>query len=82
MGHTFVGGASSSDKGYGVAVSDGGTIYVSGTASKGTEPVVWSSAIWGAPVRAFGGTQDAFVAGLGTDSVNRYWIYLPLAIKQ
>lgn len=76
-GHTFMGGASSGDTASGIAVSDQGGIYVSGASS-----AAWANLDWGAPVRAFSGSQDAFAAGLGAQSVVRYWTYLPITLKQ
>jgi hypothetical protein len=53
--NTFLGSASSSDKGNGIAIhTSSNTIFVTGT----------SSATWGSPVRAYTGNQDVFVAKL------------------
>ncbi|MBN1887286.1 MAG: SBBP repeat-containing protein [Thermoflexales bacterium] len=76
LGHTFLGGASSADSASGVAVSEQGGIYVVGSSS-----AAWNNPQWGSPIRAFHGSGDAFVAGLGTRSVVRYWIYAPLVLR-
>jgi alpha-tubulin suppressor-like RCC1 family protein len=59
--NTFLGG-SGDDEAWGVAVDGSGNVYVSGL----------SSASWGSPVRAYGGSYDAFAAKLGS-SGNLIW---------
>jgi hypothetical protein len=56
--NTFLGG-SGSDYGYGIAVDGDGNVYVTGT----------STATWGAPVRAYTVSNEAFAAKLDTSGV-------------
>lgn len=77
LGNTFLGGAPSSDTASGIALSHQGAVYVAGSSSG-----AWNNPHWGTPVRAFAGTEDAFVAGLGVQSVIRYWIYAPIIIRK
>jgi len=60
--NTFLGGTGP-DFGYGIAVDSSGNIYVTG----------YSSATWGTPVRAFSGSDDAFVARLNSSSGALQW---------
>ena len=88
LGNTFVGGASSDDAAFGIAITPPvvslsnpqDDIYVSGT-SWSPDRIGWSNPSWGSPIRAFSGSHDAFVAGLGTRSVVRYWLYQPIVLK-
>ena len=59
--NTFLGG-SGSDEGDGVAVDGSGNVYVTG----------YSTATWGSPLRAYGGSFDAFAAKLDS-SGNLAW---------
>ena len=51
--NTFLGGAGA-ELGYGITADGSGNVYVTGG----------SEATWGTPIRAYGGSQDAFVAKL------------------
>ncbi len=53
--HTFLGG-SGTENGLSIAVDVSGNVYVAG----------YSTATWGAPVQAFGGSLDAFAAKLNS----------------
>ena len=59
--NTFI-GSSETDSGYGIAVSDNGTVYVTG----------YSAATWGSPVNAYAGNWDVVVAQL-SNSGNLSW---------
>lgn len=63
--HTFM-GSTSSDSGTGIAVGEGGIVYIVGT----------SDATWGSPLNPHAGGQDAFL--VRRDSVS---IYLPMVLK-
>jgi len=76
LGNTFMGGASSQDIAASIAFGNGDALYVAGSSSAG-----WDNPGWDAPIRAFSGDRDAFVARLGTRSVVRYWLYQPLVLK-
>jgi hypothetical protein len=80
LGNTFVGGPSSSDRAYGIALTQQDDIYIVG-ASWSPESVGWGNPLWETPIRAFSGSHDAFVAGLDVQSVVRYWLYAPLILK-
>ena len=64
--NTFLGSASGTDDGSGVAVDKTGNIYVIGT-SNGT---------WGSPLSPFGGTEDAFVAKLDNTGVLQWLTFI------
>ncbi len=63
--NTFLGGTLADD-GYAVATDAGGNVYVAGT----------SMAAWGAPIRAYGGAGDAFVAKLNSKGVLQWNTFL------
>jgi hypothetical protein len=61
--NTFLGdNAGGEDHGFGIAVDGSGNVYVAG----------WSEYTWGAPVRAFSVTVDAFAAKLDSNG-NLIW---------
>lgn len=63
--HTFLGGTGT-DKGWGVAVDSNGNLYVIGQ----------SSATWGAPILAFSGNKDVFVAKLNASGILQWHTFL------
>ncbi|MBK6744279.1 MAG: SBBP repeat-containing protein, partial [Hydrogenophilales bacterium] len=61
--HTFLGGAGNWDYANGIALDGSGNVYVAGE----------SNATWGAPVRAYTGGTDAFVAKLNATTGALTW---------
>ncbi len=63
--HTFM-GSTIADYGYGIALGESGNIYVTG----------WSEDTWGAPVNAYTGDKDIFVAKLNSSGVRQWHTFM------
>jgi hypothetical protein len=63
--HTFM-GSTIADYGYSIALDESGNIYVAG----------WSEDTWGAPVNAYTGDKDVFVAKLNSSGVRQWHTFM------